>query len=157
MYIFLCHLQIMVVTYGSCLGHHRRLLSCPRCNTFGFRSVAFEGIHQFHSMHLLLLQIMVVTYGSCLGHHRRLLSCPRCNTFGLRSITFEGIHQFHSMHLLLQSRLKAFCGSAISSKTGNYKTKKMIGPGLYPKRFHQAKIFVQFQPQMDQRLEEFKQ
>ena len=33
---FLCRLQIMVVTYGSCLGRHRRLLSCPRCNTFGF-------------------------------------------------------------------------------------------------------------------------
>ena len=49
MYIFLCRLQIMVVTYGSCLGRHRRLLSCPRSNTFGFRSITFEGIHQFHS------------------------------------------------------------------------------------------------------------
>ena len=61
------------------------------------------------------------------------------------------------MHLLLQSRLKAFCGSVISSKNGNYKTKKIINPGLYPKRFHQEKIFDQFRPQTDQRLNEFKQ
>ena len=44
------------------------------------------------------------------------------------------------MHLLLQSRLKAFYGSLISSKNGNYK--KKISPGLYPKRFHQENIFV---------------
>ena len=30
------------------------------------------------------------------------------------------------------------------------KQKKMISPGLYPKRFHQEKIFVQFRPQTDQ-------
>ena len=37
------------------------------------------------------------------------------------------------------------------------KKQKMISPGLYPKRFHQEKIFVQFRPQTDQRLDEFKQ
>ena len=46
---FSCHLRIMLDTYGPCLHRHHRLLRCPRCNTFGFRSITFEGIHQFHS------------------------------------------------------------------------------------------------------------
>ena len=43
---FLCRLQSMVNTYGSCL---RRCRHRPRCHTLGFQSITLEGMHQFHS------------------------------------------------------------------------------------------------------------
>ena len=43
------------------------------------------------------------------------------------------------MHLLLQSRLKAFCGSVISSKNGNYK-KRLVQ--VYIKNASTRKIYL---------------
>ena len=43
--------------------------------------------------------------------------------------------------LLLQSRLKAFCGSVISSKYGNYKTKKRLAQ-VYIQNASTRKIYL---------------
>ena len=69
---------------------------------FGFRSVTFEGMHQFHSK--FIEGYSIIKYGSSLNLEviRTILAefwpfflriCLNC---GFRSITFEGMPQFHS-------------------------------------------------------------
>ena len=101
--------------------------------------------------HLLFFKTLIcmTLQRSCLKFY--IVSYPPLlqtnNNNGLR------VYLYHDLYIMTLNSFDAFtvtvtpqsvCGSVISSKNRNYKAKKMICPGLYPKHFHQEEILVTF-------------